>query len=307
MEFKPMKFKIFLFFEKLLMILPEYLRRKFFTFLSYVVYKKSPIQRRISHQNLRFIFGEKFDDKERDSMIKFCFKNLVFNVMHLMEVRKMTKKDIRSKVSVENIEVVNEANNRNRPIIYVSPHCGSWELGLVSISVFDKPVNVVFTELASGQLQEWMNNSRGKFGNKCSKKTNVIKPLIKSLQNNESILMVIDSSMNKKDGVNVNFLGKDTKQTPAPAYLARKFNAAIIPFTITTQDEKNYTLKFFKEIYVNKSSDKDKDILDATQMQASWMTSLIMDDPKCWFWIHRRWRNEHPNIYDEIPEKRPSF
>jgi len=45
------------------------------------------------------------------------------------------------------------------------------------------------------------------------------------------------------------------------------------------------------------TDDVDADIQNATQLQADWLTSLITAEPKFWFWLHRRWKNDHPEIY----------
>jgi KDO2-lipid IV(A) lauroyltransferase len=105
--------------------------------------------------------------------------------------------------------------------------------------------------------------------------------------------------MNQREGVEINFLGKVTRQTATPAYLARKYNAAIIPVTIRTDDDENYTLMFFDEIKVAKTDNEKEDILNATQAQADWLSKLITNEPKFWFWIHRRWKSEHPYIYNK--------
>ena len=80
-------------------------------------------------------------------------------------------------------------------------------------------------------------------------------------------------------------------------YLARKFNSAIIPVTIRTDDEENYTLMIFDEIPVEKTENEKEDILKATQLQADWLSGLITKEPKFWFWLHRRFKGEYPEIY----------
>ena len=104
--------------------------------------------------------------------------------------------------------------------------------------------------------------------------------------------------MNKKEGVIVNFMGKPIRQTSTAAYLARKFNAAIIPVTIRTDDEEHYTLMLFDEIKVEKTDDIDADILKATQLQADWLSEIITKEPKFWFWLHRRWKSDKAEIYN---------
>ena len=96
----------------------------------------------------------------------------------------------------------------------------------------------------------------------------------------------------------INFMGKPLRQTSSPAYLARKFGAAIVPVSIRTDDEEHYELIVHEEIPVEKTEDEKADILKATQLQADWLTKLITNEPKFWFWLHKRWKNDKPEIYN---------
>ena len=292
-----MGFKLFLLLENFLMILPKFCRKSFFSFLAFIAFYISSRYRKVSYINLDFAFDGKLGEAEKKEITKYSFKNLLFNFMHLMELKRMTKEQLLEKITVQNIDVVNRANEQNRAIIYVTPHYSAWEIGAVSVGLVDKPLTAVFKELKNQVYQDWMLESRDIFGNKSLEKSNVLKPLIKLMRAKQSVGIVIDSSMNKREGIEVDFLGIRTRQTATPAYLARKYDACIIPVTIRTDDEENYTLMFFDEIKVQKTDNEEQDILNATQAQADWLTKLIKDEPKFWFWIHRRWKSEHKEIY----------
>ncbi len=145
--------------------------------------------------------------------------------------------------------------------------------------------------------EKWLLEARDRFGNTSMEKTNVVKPLVKNLKNGLACGLLIDTNINPNEGVMVEFMGKSLRQTSTPAFLARKFNAAIIPVTMRTDDEENYTLMLFDEIKVEQTDDASADILKATQLQADWLGSLIKNEPKFWFWLHRRFKNDHPEIY----------
>ena len=53
----------------------------------------------------------------------------------------------------------------------------------------------------------------------------------------------------------------------------------------------------FDEIPVEKTENQEQDILKATQLQADWLTEIITKEPKFWFWLHRRWKGDNPEIY----------
>ncbi len=292
-----MGFKLFLLLEKFLMNLPAFWRKRFFSFLANLGYYLSSRYKKVSRQNLDFIFHDTLSDQEKKDITKYAFKNLSFNFLHAMELRHMSKEDLQKKITIQNIQAVQRVHAEGRVVIYVTTHYCSWELGGASIGVFIEPLIAVYKKMKNRQYEKWLLEARDKFGNISMEKTNVVKPLVKNLKNGLACGLLIDTNISQKDGVIINFMGKALRQTSTPAYLARKFNAAIIPVTMRTDDEQNYTLMLFDEIKVQKTDDIDADILQATQLQADWLADLIQKEPKFWFWLHRRFKNDHPTIY----------
>lgn len=292
-----MGFKLFLLLEKFLMILPKNLRKSFFNILAIFAYYASAKHRNVAFKNLDFAFDKKLSKAEKVEITKYAFKNLLYNFLHNMELRQMSKEELKKRVTIQNIEAVNRVHKEGRPVIYVTTHYSSWELGGASIGAFIEPLIAVYKKLKNQDYQEWLLEARNSFGNISMEKTNVVKPLVKHLKQGMACGLLIDTNINPKEGLMVNFMGKSVRQTSTPAYLARKFNAAIIPVTVRTDDDENYTLMLFDEIPVEKTDDVQDDIQKATQLQADWLTKLITDEPKFWFWLHRRWKNDHPEIY----------
>jgi Lauroyl/myristoyl acyltransferase len=188
-------------------------------------------------------------------------------------------------------------HKEGRAVIYVASHYNSWELGTASVGAFVEPLIAVYKKMKNQAYEDWLLEARGAFGNISMEKTNVVKPLVRNLKKGVACGLLIDTNISPKEGLMVEFMGKSIRQTSTPAYLARKFNAAIIPVTMRTDDEENYTLMLFDEIPVEKTEDEQADIQKATQLQADWLTKLITNEPKFWFWLHRRWKNDHPEIY----------
>ncbi|MFA5234997.1 MAG: lipid A biosynthesis lauroyl acyltransferase [Sulfurimonas sp.] len=292
-----MGFKLFLLLEKFLMTLPKKARKNFFIFLAAIAYYISSRYRNIGFINLDFTFGDKLSKGQKKEIVRYSFRNLLLNFLHLMEIRHMSKEDLAKKVTIKNIEAVQKVQKEGRAVIYVTPHFCAWELGAAAIGAFIEPIYAVFKKMKNKNYQEWVLESRARFGNKSLEKSNVIKPLIKITKEGNASGILIDTAINSREGVEVKFLNKKVHQTATPAYLARKYNAAIIPVTITTDDEDNYSLIFFDEIHVEKTDNEKGDIQKATQLQADWLTKIITDDPKFWFWVHRRFKSDYSQIY----------
>ena len=293
-----MGFQLFLFFEKFLMVLPKNWRKNCFFFLASLGYRFSSKYKKIAQQNLDFAFDKKLSCKEKKEITLYAFKNLALNFLHLMELRHMSKEELGQKVSIDNIEAVEKVHQQGRPIIYVTTHYSSWELGGATIGAFIEPLIAVYKKMKNREYEKWVLESRDRFGNTSMEKTNIVKPLIRNLKKGGACGILIDTNINQREGVLINFMGKTLRQTSTPAYLARKFDAAIIPVAMRTDDDEHYTLQIFDEIPVEKTENEADDILKATQAQADWLASLIRKEPKFWFWLHRRFKGDHPEIYN---------
>ena len=292
-----MMYRIFLLLEKLLMALPSTWRKGFFSSLAKFGYLVSNKYRRVSFANLDFVFNNSLSQEKKEEITKYAFKNLSYNFLHAMELRHMSKEELQSKITIQNIEAVEKVHAEGRAVIYVTTHYSSWELGGASIGAFIEPLIAVYKKMKNREYEAWLLEARDRFGNISMEKSNVVKPLVKNLKNGVACGLLIDTNINEKEGLMINFMGKTLRQTSTPAFLARKFDAAIIPVTIRTDDEQNYTLMLFDEIKVEKTDDAQADIAKATQLQADWLGELIRKEPKFWFWLHRRFKNDHPEIY----------
>lgn len=292
-----MGFKLFLFLEKILMLLPKRLRKAFFTSLATLAYYISLRYRKIGFTNLDFIYGDKLTKEQKREIVKYSFRNLLLNFFHLMEFRHTPKEQLLKKITIKNKEIVDKIHSQNRAVVYVTPHYCAWEMGGVGIGLLVEHITAIFRKMKNKDYEKWVIESREFFGNSTLEKSGVLKSLINLVKNKKATGILIDTAMNKREGVEVEFLGKKIYQTPSPAYLARRYNAAIIPVVMLSEDEENYELIFFNEIEVQKSDDEKSDIQRATQLQADWLSSLIYDKPKYWFWVHRRFKGEYPQIY----------
>jgi len=292
-----MGYKFLLLIENILMHLPRAARKAFFTLLAFIGYKTAKKYRRIVKQNLNYAFDNSMSEKEIDTITRYSFKNLLYNFLHLMEIRHLSKEEIGKKITIINKKEVERIHNENRAVIYVTPHYCAWELGAAGLALHVETIAPVYKKLKNRVYEKWLLDARARFGNENLEKTNVVKPLIKRIRQGKASGILIDTNINEKEGVMVEFMGKPLRMTATPAYLARKFNAAIVPVHIRTDDEENYTIIIADEIKVDKTDNEADDIQKATQKQADWLTALIRKEPKFWFWLHRRWKNDKPEIY----------
>lgn len=290
-------FYSFLLLEKFLMLLPKKVRKSFFIGLGFIAYKLSKRYNKVVRQNLMFVYGESIDEEFIQKTAKNSFKQLLLNFMYTMEIRYYSIEELSKKVSFENEEVLTRAQEQKRPIVFVTSHYGSWELGGAMLSALREPVMIVYKKMKNKYFENYLLSSRSKSRIKYVERKGATRGLLKQLRSGGAIALLIDTNVNKKEAITVDFLGKPTSQIKTTAYFARKFDAALIPILVHTDDDEHYTIKFYNEIIPPKTDNEEEDIRVSTQMQTDWLSKEILKNPQPWFWLHRRFKDDYPEVY----------
>jgi len=292
-------FYIFLGFEKLLMLLPHAWRKSLFSGLATIAYHLDKKHRRVIRQNLQFIYGDDLDEALVEEVSRYGYKNLALNLLFTIERRYMSIEEFKKRLVFVNLEDIEKVRAEGRPIIYCTAHFGQWELGGSAVGTFIEPVMAIYKGMNNPYFEKYLLESRSKLGMTNVPHHGAFKSLIKQMRQKKSTAILVDTNVKKSDGIVVDFMGKPTTQVTTPAYLARKLDAAVIPCIAYSDDKGNYIIRFSPEIEVHKTDDEDADIRDATQKLSNWFSQAIFEDPKQWFWMHRRWKTDYPEIYQE--------
>ncbi len=283
--------------EWLLFLLPRSWRRTLFVILADAAYLLDAKHRRVIRQNLAFAFDAALSEERIKTISKGCYRNLALNMLQVMENSRIDKEQIDAAVAFKHLEYYERARQAGRGVIFVTAHYGNWELEGAVISYRVAAASSVYKAFKNRYFDRYLLHSRERFGMRLFEKRGAIRHLNKAVKNAQTISLMIDQNVKEKDGVVVTFFGKEIRQTPAPAFLARKYNALIIPLLIHPKEDGSYTISFYEPIEVAHSDDADADVLEATQKQALWLEEEIRRSPEHWFWCHRRWKAEYPHIY----------
>ncbi len=292
-------FYLFLGFEKLLMLLPHSWRKALFFGIAKLAFYIDKKHRLVIRQNLEFIYGEKADSALIEQVSRYCYKNLANNALFILESRHMSLEAFQQKVTFENRDVVENIQKQGRPIVFISSHFGAWEIGSNAIGAFVEPLLFIYKKMKNPYFEEYLLFSRTKFGMQPAERHGAMKAMFKRMRAKKSVGILIDTNIKKSDGLAVEFLGKSVHHVSTPAYLARKFDAAIVPALIYTDDHEHYRVKFFDAIESNKALSDEEDLLQTTQATATWLSQAIQKDPKYWFWMHRRFKTDYPAVYEK--------
>jgi Kdo2-lipid IVA lauroyltransferase/acyltransferase len=290
-----MMYRLFLVLDGALMTLPSSWRKKIFTTLASLAHLLAGSRNTIIQQNLTFAFSEQLSRQKRVEIERYCYRNLALNVLQTMENRRNSAERLASQVTFQNQEAVEMILAQGRGIVFVSAHLGNWELGGAALSSLITPVASIYKGFSRPEFDPYLHEARSRHRMVLAEKNGALKHMAKTLKNNGSVLIMIDQSSNAKYGVLSDFFGHPTYHSSTAAHLSAKFNAPIVGVYITTDDEKHYTITFEEPIEV--ASTDDAAILEATARQIRTLERIITQHPKLWFWCHKRWKSEYPEIY----------
>ena len=291
------KYYLFRFFETLFLALPYSLQKALISGLAALAYLLATKQKKIIKANIDLTIKDETSPERYRNIQKYCFKNLGSVLLQVLRSSRLNIQDLKESVSFENRHYIDDAIKSDKPIIIVSAHYGNWELGATAVGALISPITSIHKKMNDGYFDEYLMRSRTKFNMTMVEKRGAIKHLIKALKNKQIITMMIDQNVNPKDGIYIDFLGAKATQTAAPAFLARKFDALIIPILINTAPGKENIITFYEPIITAKTEDEEKDILESTQAQADMLAKVIRSYPEPWFWCHKRWKSAHEEIY----------
>lgn len=288
---------LFRLFESIFLFLPNFMQKAFMLGLAKLAFLIDSKHKKVIRANLDLTIKDKITDEQYNEVLKNCHKNLALVLLQVLQSSKLTIKDLEHMVTFENREIVENALTQKKKIIFISAHYGNWELGATALNALISPSNSVHKKMNNSYFDAYLMKSRTKFKMKMAEKKGAIKHLIRALKKGESISMMVDQNVHPRDGIVIDFLGAKATQTAAPAFLARKFDAIIIPLLINTKKGDENIIKFFEPIITAKTDNEEEDILNSTQAQADCIAKVILEHPQPWFWCHKRWKTTHEDIY----------
>ena len=290
-------FYLFLVFEKFLMFLPKKVRRAIFLGLGHLAYWFPTRYKNVVRENILFVYNNDVSEEFIIKNTKYAFKLLLLNFLHTIEGRYYSVEELSKHITFENREIVQKAQDEGRPIVFVTAHYGAWELAGSMLSALVEPILIVYKKMKNEKFEEYLLSARAKWRINYVERHGATRGILKQLRSGKAIAILIDTNVKKNEAISVDFLNHPVSQIKTTAYFARKFDAALIPALIHTDDDKNYTIKFYDEIIPPKTDDADEDIRISTQMQTEWLSKEILKNPKPWFWLHRRFKADYPEIY----------
>ncbi len=287
-------FYIFKFFAK---IMPFIIINFFIKIIAFLLSNTNNKHIRVARLNLDIAFKNNFNNNMKKQILFSTIKNMLFTLLDFTKNQGASKNDVLSKVSFQNENYLEDALKEKKKIIIMTAHYGNWELLSLGIAAKFTPLSIVGRDLDSSIMNEILKENREQFDIELLSKKGAMRGMINALKKERPVGILVDQNTNDDESVIVDFFGEKVRHTPSVALLAKKFNTVIIPSFISTTDNKKYIVKFYSPFYFKDADNKEEDILNCVQKQATITEKVITEKPDEWFWFHKRWKFTHEQQY----------
>lgn len=281
----------------LIFILPSSLQNLLAKFLAFAFMKLKKKRFHIVMTNLDLAFGETKTKEEKLEIAKKCYYNFAkYLGINFILNQNTTKQKILKQVVFKNEHFLLDAMKSDRPIIVTTAHFGQWEIFGLAVAARFGASSVLGRKLDSSVIDKILRANRAQFDVELIDKDGGAKDILKALKARRLVGILVDQNTAPKDGIKVQFFGKDVLHTPAASVLAQKTNALIINAFIYQKGENLNEICFEQPIDIS-TFDKEDAVQKATQMQCSACEEMVRARPEEYFWFHQRFKRFYENEY----------
>ncbi len=259
-------------------------------------YRLDRRHRRITLANLEFAYGKELSPAAQERLARQVFCHFVRFAWEMVELLLAPLSLIKRQVIIVGDEHMQAALAQGRGAIAIAAHAGNWEYTVMGYGLLCRPGVVVGRDLDQPWAARLARYLRERGGNFMVSKQRGMKGIMGHLRHNRPVGIVIDQNTTTAGGLLVDFFGKPARTTPVVALLARR-GVPVLPTLSRRLADGRHLMVIMPPLALNKTSDAQADIQRHLQLQSRVIEDWVRAEPAQWLWLHRRWKNQFPEIY----------
>jgi len=250
----------------------------------------------IALTNLDIAFGDTKSLEEKKRLIKISFMRMTVSALQVLWLHHDTEKRIYQLFPEKpgGLDILAEGLKRNKGAFFIVAHYGNWEAMGIYLGYLEvMHLCSIARRLDNPYLEKSTQAFRTSSGNGIFYRDDSPLKIVRALKNNSCVAVMMDQNT-AVGGVFVDFFGKKAATPRSIALLSRKLDTPILPLFVHPGKNGTYSIEIKSELKLEKTGDKEKDILDWTQECQKAIESVVREHPENWMWIHRRWKTRPP-------------
>ncbi len=256
----------------------------YFSFFYVFGYRK-----KVVFSNLKKSFPEKTEE-EINKIAKGFYKNLSDITLESIKGLSMSKKTLKKRYPVVNIEILDDYFKKGQSIIGLAAHYTNWEWGVISFGFQFKHKSIgLYKPLSNKYIDSYVKKARAAWGMNLVSIKETKNAFEKKYEKPAVFFMISDQSpSNIKRAKWVNFLNQETACLHGAEMYGKKYNIPLI-FGDVQRIKRG-----FYEVKLSIFEDKPKETAEGeiTKRYMKKIEEIIRKKPENWLWSHKRWKHK---------------
>jgi KDO2-lipid IV(A) lauroyltransferase len=204
-----------------------------------------PRLRRVALRNLELAYPDK-SAAERARIVSDVFRSIGRLLYAFARFPQIDRQNISGWIRYEGLEHFTAAKQAGRGVLFATAHLGNWELSAFAHGLMTEPMHVVIRPLDNPRIDRLVEDRRRLSGNRLIEKWDGARAILRALQQNEAVGILMDQNTSLQEGAFVNFFGTPACANVAFAKIAARTGAVVIPgFALWREPERRYVLRFY--------------------------------------------------------------
>lgn len=264
--------------------------------LAWVMYQVDRRHRLVGLENLKAAFGDRYDEEERDRIVRGVYLHFCMMIMEILHTRrKIHLTNWRKYVRLVGHEPMLDRMLTGGPVILLTGHYGNWEMAGYLFGLFGFPTSSVARTLDNPYLDRFLRTFREGTGQKLIPKSGGYDQILEVLQSGQALSMLADQDAGQR-GLFVDFFGRPASTHKAIALLAIEHKAPVaVGVACRVGPGFRYEIRCAEIIRPEEFQGTSDDARLLTQRYTTALENLIRQDPTQYLWLHRRWKHQPQN------------
>jgi len=239
-------------------------------------------------RNLKSAYPEK-SEAERHAILMSMWDNLGRVMAEYAHLDRLRWSGSAPRITLSGTEHLDEARKRGKGLLLVSGHFANWEIMPAVGREYGFSGGTIVRPPNNPYVSRWMERVRARNGmeEQIPKGAQGTRRTFSLLRRGDAICVLVDQRAS--EGIQVPFFGRPAFTTPAPAALALKLGAVIVPVSNERVNGAHFHMRVFPIIEPPNTGDPERDLVELTAAMTRFIEERVRERPGEWLWIHKRW------------------
>ncbi len=259
-----------------------------------------PYRKKVIEENLQRSFPDKTPKEIRHIRNQF-YRYLADLFVEGIKNFGISANELKSRLTLENPEVMHELLQKRKNILLVGGHYGNWEWVITGQALLFKQHAIGLGKpLSNSYFDTKINALRGRFGMNIVHAKNYKEFISKSYDNGFAMLTLSDQSPGDSlKSYWTPFLNQNTAVLFGAEQMAHQYDLSVVFFSLKRTKRGNFKMHL-ELICENPSGLAYGEI---TKTHTRLLEKQIEQKPEFWLWSHKRWKREIPANLDTLKKE----